>query len=311
MAAHRILTGLLILSLWPGFADAQHMFLDTNGDGACSAADALSANGPTTVDIWLRTDANRDGSSPIASSTSSIPLSIFSYEFILHATGGAVEWGQYTNLQPAMASKFGEYRSNTDFYVGFGDGPALPPGKYRLGTLTLRATSGAPRLQFIPRSPIWYGAKTSFGSMNPGKEGWNTLIFTGNHDDLGKSDTWGDWADADGVAATTTTTTIALASAMKGDTPSRFEVSVAPNPLNPEATITISTTRAGFIRVRLFDVTGRLVRVLLDETSAPPARYLLRLSTAASRDQYLASGVYFYSVDAAEGHLEGRVAVLK
>ncbi len=38
----------------------------------------------------------------------------------------------------------------------------------------------------------------------------------------------------------------------------RFGVSVAPNPLNPDAIIIVSTGKIGFLRVRLFDVGGHL-----------------------------------------------------
>jgi hypothetical protein len=144
--------------------------------------------------------------------------------------------------------------------------------------------------------------------MNPGKEGDNTLKFTEDPSRLSRADSPGDWVDADG----TVPSSMALASEFRQQTepPLRFEVSVAPNPLNPTAVITVSTTRAGFIRVRLFDASGRLARVLLDREAAPAARYAIRLSASIS-ERPLASGVYFYRVDAAEGRLEGRIVVLK
>ncbi len=302
-----MLMGFLFLVLWPADPSrAQYIWLDANGDGACSLADRLSATQPTAVDIWLQTDANRDGSRPICASRSAVPLSIFSYEFILHAGGGTVEWGTYTNLQPTMDFKFGELRSKTDFYTGYGGGPVLPPGKYRLGTLVVRVASGAPKLQFASRAPLWHWVQTSFGSMNPGKDGFNTLRYTEDPTKLGSpiSDVAGDWGDADGIAAGG----IAFASAEVP--PLRFEVSVAPNPVNPVAIITVSTTRPGFLSVRLFDVQGRLVRVLMDRRDAAAGRYPLLLSAGASNGT-LASGVYFYSVEAGEGHLDGRVVVLK
>ena len=42
---------------------AQYMYLDANQDGIHDSGDALEANGtPTTVDVYLITDRNRDGS---------------------------------------------------------------------------------------------------------------------------------------------------------------------------------------------------------------------------------------------------------
>jgi len=310
MATLKALLGLLVLLYWPADqASAQYLFLDVNGDGVRNAGEALSTNAPASVDVWLQTDVNRDGSRAVSASRDSVPLSIFSYEFILHTTGGTVEWGSYVNLQPSMAYCFGEYRGRTDFYTGYGEGRALPPGKYKLGTLVLRVTAGTPRLEFTSQSRECWWAQTSFGSMNSGKDGLNTLIYTDRPDDVGKPGALGDWGDADGVAAPS----ISLGSALNGDsdTPLQFGVSVAPNPLNPSATITISTTRTGFIRARLFDVAGRLIGVFLNKDSAPPGRYTFQLNAATKRSAELASGVYYYRVIATEGSLNGSVVVLK
>lgn len=42
-------------------AVAQYMYLDTNGDSLHTAADVIAPMGVTTVDVWLRTDTDRDG----------------------------------------------------------------------------------------------------------------------------------------------------------------------------------------------------------------------------------------------------------
>lgn len=47
----------------PSPTAAQYMFLDTNGDGIHSDADVIQPMGATTVDVWIITNANRDGSS--------------------------------------------------------------------------------------------------------------------------------------------------------------------------------------------------------------------------------------------------------
>jgi hypothetical protein len=46
----------------------------------------------------------------------------------------------------------------------------------------------------------------------------------------------------------------------------------------------------------------------VDKDAVPAGTYKARLS---AEKQKMASGVYFYSVDAGEGHLQGRVVVLK
>ena len=302
----RVLIGCLAgLFLWSvGAADAQYLFLDTNGDGQSTSADVLSGSDSTSIDIWIATDVNRDGSKAVAAKRSATPLSIFSYEFILHATGGTLDWVSYTNLRPTMDFKFGEFKSKTYFYTGFSGGAPLPPGKYKLGTLVVRVTSGTPQIAFASQAPNWEGLQTSFGSMNPGKNGYNTLMYSEDPTMIANpsSAVPGDWGDADGVSVN------AIQLASNKTPPLRFGVSIAPNPLNPEALITVSTTRAGFLRVRLFDVSGRLVRVLMDKDAVHAGSYKLRLS---AEKQKMASGVFFYSVDASEGHLQGRVVVLK
>ena len=55
----------LVLPLFaPSFGTAQYMYLDSNGDGLHSGSDRLSASGATTVDVWLKTNENRDGDLP-------------------------------------------------------------------------------------------------------------------------------------------------------------------------------------------------------------------------------------------------------
>src|SRR5258705_8001320 len=93
-------TALGILTLqaaapWPAFA--QYMYLDTNGDSVHTASDTINPSGATHVDVWLRTDANRDGS-PATCVTPGKTLGLgSSYVFILQATGGTINWGAFTN----------------------------------------------------------------------------------------------------------------------------------------------------------------------------------------------------------------------
>jgi hypothetical protein len=288
------------------FSHAQYLFLDTNADGHRDVTDRLKASGITTVDLWIQTAANRDGSRAACLSKDPLPVSIFSYEFILHASGGTIEWGPYKNYLPTANFTFGELKSATDFYTGYAVETPLPPGKHKLGTLSVRVLSGSPTIQLASKAPLWHWVGTSFGSRNPGKDGDNTIKFTENASELGSpiADVPGDWGDADGVGVGTV--------ALVTKSPSlRFEVSVAPNPLNPDAAVTVSTTRVGFLRVRLFDVSGRLVRTLADERASPVGRHTFRTSSVETAGGGLASGIYFYTVEAGEGRLYGRMVVLK
>jgi len=87
--------------------------------------------------------------------------------------------------------------------------------------------------------------------------------------------------------------------------------SVAPNPLNPEATLSFSTSLPGRVRVALFDLNGRLVRALMDEASLPAGYHDLIFDGRAEGGEKLASGVYFYRIESAEGDAAGRFVIAK
>jgi uncharacterized repeat protein (TIGR01451 family) len=91
----------------------------------------------------------------------------------------------------------------------------------------------------------------------------------------------------------------------------RLAVSVAPNPLNPSGLMTFRTKSAGFIRVAMFDLKGRRVRTLMNNPVAPPGYVEIPFNGRNDAGQALASGVYFYRIDTAEGSYVGRVTVLK
>ena len=86
---------------------------------------------------------------------------------------------------------------------------------------------------------------------------------------------------------------------------------VSPNPFNPRATLTFRTTREGFARARLFDASGRSVRTLLDERSLAAGTHDVPLDGRNDAGAPLASGVYLYRVETAEGTTAGRVTLLK
>ncbi|TMQ52537.1 MAG: PKD domain-containing protein [Candidatus Eisenbacteria bacterium] len=86
---------------------------------------------------------------------------------------------------------------------------------------------------------------------------------------------------------------------------------VSPNPLNPEAILTFRTTEPGPVRVRLFDLNGRMIRSLLDESNAPAGYHDVRIDGRDEHGGRLASGLYFFRIDAREGEVVGKVSVLK
>lgn len=170
----------------PSIATAQYMYLDTNGDGVSTSADQIQPSGPTTLDVWLRTDQNRDGSAASCVSGDG-DLTINSYEFILQATGGNVAWSDFVNHQPDFVTSLGQAESATEYHNGQGGGVILPPGTYRLASITVNVALGTPSIQLAASTSLSGGYLTSFGSRCSGTDQDNTLK-------LGT-----DWFDADGA----------------------------------------------------------------------------------------------------------------
>ena len=303
------LAGLLLMAAGP--ATAQYIFADTDGDGKSSSADRLARTGETKVDIWLETNRTRDGS-PVAVLLGMEPLSIFSYEIALEVVGGTVRWGKYTNHMVSMALPFGRADSPMEFYAGFGGIEPLPPGKYRLGTIAVEVATGSPALEFRSRSTLHHLGCTSFGSLNPGKDANHTLKYTQDRSKLenalpGESH---DWADADGVASPPAG--VSMASELKVASAPRFAVVVGSNPGGKTSgRLSVTTTREGYLRVRIFDLQGRLVRELASEASAPASTRVFELNAAAPGRGALASGLYLYKVEASEGTRAGRVILVR
>ena len=68
---------------------------------------------------------------------------------------------------------------------------------------------------------------------------------------------------------------------------------------------------AGPLRVRLFDVSGRLLGTLLDQLWAEPGDYDVPVDGLQISGRRLRSGIYFYRVENAEGESGGRVVILR
>lgn len=169
----RVLLLLMALLLAPFPSEAQYLYLDANGDGVRTPADSLSSTGPTTVGVWLRTDANASGI-PAACADAGTPFTINSYEFILHATGGTVAYGSFVDHM-AFGTFSSTASSETEFYAGRGSGTILDPGLYHLASLTIAPSSGTPLVHVAASTPLLPTAVTAFGSQCPGIDYDNTL----------------------------------------------------------------------------------------------------------------------------------------
>lgn len=143
-------------------AEAQNIYLDTNGDGVSSWSDSLNISGSTSVDVWIDTGENGDGTRGFCGASG-----LASYEFILQATGGTMSWGTFTNtlvnavpVPALMASNQAE--NHIAAYNPGGAGVAL--GAYKLGTISVTPASGSPCLGFASTSTLSPRYRTSFGT---------------------------------------------------------------------------------------------------------------------------------------------------
>jgi hypothetical protein len=86
---------------------------------------------------------------------------------------------------------------------------------------------------------------------------------------------------------------------------------LGPNPLNPETAVSIVLSTGGRLRVRVFDVTGKMVRTLVDTASAPAGLTVVRFDGRTQRGITLASGRYFVQAETDEGNDVTPLTIMK
>jgi sigma-B regulation protein RsbU (phosphoserine phosphatase) len=87
--------------------------------------------------------------------------------------------------------------------------------------------------------------------------------------------------------------------------------SVSPNPLNPEATLTFTTSKPGPANVDMFDVKGSLVRTILGSTFREAGRHKMKIDDRGESGEKLAPGVYFVRGTTADGTFKNTITILK
>jgi CARDB protein/flagellar hook capping protein FlgD/Big-like domain-containing protein len=103
-----------------------------------------------------------------------------------------------------------------------------------------------------------------------------------------------------------TTTVVVIANG-----PKVGSASIAPNPLNPQAKLSLNLGRGGWLKVTLYDMQGRLVRELVNEQNAAPGPREILIDGTDSKGSPLASGVYYFRVQSADGTHNGRLAIVR
>jgi hypothetical protein len=119
----------------PAEVHGQYFFFDTNGDQACASAGDCYAGDQVAIDVWL--DTNHDEYGAERTCATGEALSFWSYELVFVKSGSAFStttFGAWTNAIATFAELGSRVESGDFLRVGY-TGAALPPGKYRLGTL--------------------------------------------------------------------------------------------------------------------------------------------------------------------------------
>lgn len=95
-----------------------------------------------------------------------------------------------------------------------------------------------------------------------------------------------------------------------GPSPNSSLVQNHPNPFNPQTTIAFSLAARGRVSLAIYDVNGRIVRTLANETRAAGA-YELKWDGRDDDGQAVASGVYFYRLVAPDFTQTKKMVLLK
>ncbi len=91
--------------------------------------------------------------------------------------------------------------------------------------------------------------------------------------------------------------------------PAAGVLGVAPNPMANSCTFAFELASPGSTTVRVFDVSGRLVRTLLDE-QLPLGRHSAVWDARGDHGQVVANGVYFYRIETPDGLRVARLVVM-
>jgi len=84
-----------------------------------------------------------------------------------------------------------------------------------------------------------------------------------------------------------------------------------PNPFNPVTEIRFDLSQGGRVSLLIYDVAGRLVRTLLDQDLSAGRNHTVVWNGLDDQNTKVASGVYFYRLDAVDKSLTRKMVVMK
>ena len=188
-----------------GKAQAQYIWMDTNGDGVLTTADRMNANGtPTTVDFWINTDHNRDGSLATCDTGDGNLDTWNSFAIHVSVVNGTATFTNFVNDQSAftigcasLATFFLTDNSTMMSACGATGSPTANGGvNLKMCTVTVTGVSGTPSLVYVPQNTLDQNF-TSFGTPCSGHDFDNTYKLGPLPGGAGP----GDFLDADGIPA--------------------------------------------------------------------------------------------------------------
>ncbi len=86
---------------------------------------------------------------------------------------------------------------------------------------------------------------------------------------------------------------------------------IAPNPFNPTTTVEYTVGEPGTVYVRIYDVTGRVVRTLVDGDRAAARDYSVRWNGRDDGGRAVSSSIYFCRIETAAGAATEKLTLLK
>jgi len=103
-----------------------------------------------------------------------------------------------------------------------------------------------------------------------------------------------------------------VSAAEDSDLPTRFELFRAyPNPFNPVTNIKFALPKASHVSLKVYDLSGRLVKTILDNEVRATGRYIETWYGRDNSDHQVASGVYFYKLSAGSFNAVNKMTLLK
>ncbi len=85
----------------------------------------------------------------------------------------------------------------------------------------------------------------------------------------------------------------------------------APNPFNPMTTISYTLPRSERVSLRVFDVAGKLVKVLCDGLTEPAGQYAVVWDGTDGSGHQVPSGTYLYSLEAGAVHTTNKMILVR